>query len=102
MRRVGSREWVVVVECLPNGVRVSPSRVNLSLVELSNGTGGALLRRTVEDLIARRRAAQLPDEPALRIVIRFQVHKDGTRTFHLAYPLLDLIDAEKRAVLSGE
>lgn len=100
--REGNRDWLVIVECRPDEVRVSPSRAVLSLSELSAEQGKAALVRTVQDLVARRRAAQLPDEPEVRIIIRFQVQKEGTRVFHLVYPLLDRIDAEKRTVMSAD
>src|SRR5205814_162359 len=96
-------EWIIIVDCRPEGVQVSPSRLAIAFDQLAAGAGGdALLVRTARDLIANRRGAQRPDEPPVKVVIRFLVHKDGLRTFHLAYPLLDSIDVEKRAVLSGE
>jgi hypothetical protein len=96
-------EWIIVVECRPDGVQVSPSRLSLSLADLATGQGDdSLLVRTARELIERRRSVQRPGDPPVKIVIRFLIHKDGLRAFHLAYPLLDSIDVEKRAVLSGE
>ena len=101
--RFSSPEWIILVECRPEGVVVSPSRLSFSLASLTGevATGGQFAA-LVRDLIARRRSAQRPGEDPVKIVIRFQVQKDGLRTFHLAYPLLDGIDVEKRAVLPRE
>lgn len=100
--RNGPAEWVIVVDCSPAGVRVSPSRFDIPAANLIPDAGGSVLLRTVQDQIARRRALQRPGEAPVRVGIRFVVHKDGLRVFHLAYPLLDAVVAEKRAVLSSE
>ena len=100
--RDGSREYVVVIDCQADGVRVSPSRVNIPLDVLGQSNGSTLLVRTVQDLVARRRAMQAPEDSEVRVVIRFVLHKEGTRAFHTSYPLLNVIDAEKRTVMSSQ
>jgi hypothetical protein len=98
--RYSTPEWIILVECRPEGIVVSPSRQSFPLASLTAGQGQFAAQ--VRELIAHRRAAQRPGEDPVKIVVRFQVQKEGLRTFHLAYPLLDGIDVEKRAVLSGE
>ena len=101
--RPGAGEWVVVIECEGQGVRVSPSRVTVSLADLARGRGGdVLLAQTVLDLLARRRAAGRPDDPTFRPVVRFVVHRDGLRAFHLAYPALNSVPAEKRTAIDAD
>jgi hypothetical protein len=96
-------EWIIVVQCQPNGVTLSPSHLTIPRADLSTGKGGdMLLIRTVRGLIEQRRSAQRPEDPPVKIVVRFQVDRNSLRTFHLAYPLLDGIDVEKRAVLASE
>ncbi len=96
-------EWVLVVECDGQGVRLSPSRLSIPLEDLRRDQqGGALLLQTVQGLLQQRRAAVRPNDPPLRPVVRFLVRPDGLRAFHLAYPALNAVDAAKRTVMSDE
>ena len=81
---------------------MSPSREFVPLTELQHGKGGERLAKKARELIAWRRALVAPGETPPRIVIRFLVHQEALRTYHLSYPPLDPLDAEKRAVLSSE
>jgi hypothetical protein len=100
--REGSREWIIIIDCAAEAVRLSPSRISIPLDMLGQSQGSALLVRTVQDLIARRRAIQAPEDGELRVVLRFVVHKEGTRAFHTSYPLLNGIEAEKRTVMARD
>jgi len=53
-------------------------------------------------MLERRQAVGRPGDTPLHPVIRFVVHHDGLRAFHLAYPALNSIPAEKRAALDGD
>ena len=44
----------------------------------------------------------MPGATPLRPVIHFLVHRDGVRAFHLAYPALDPVSAEKRTVMTND
>lgn len=95
-------EWVLVIECRPDGVLMSPSRDYVSLADLVNGSGGKRLAKKAAELIAWRRALVAAGDVPPRITVRFLVHKQALRTYHLTYPLLDALDAEKRAVFAAE
>jgi hypothetical protein len=47
------------------------------------------LLQAVRQLIARRQAGVRPGDPPYRPQVRFLVHPDGLRTYHLAYPALE-------------
>jgi hypothetical protein len=97
------REWVLVVECLRDEVRVSPSRLRVSVVQLESGKGGdVLLRQTAREEIARRLSTVPSGQLPPHIILRFLVHRDALRTYHLAYPAFDSIEAEKCAVQASE
>ncbi len=100
--RYGSRELVLVIDCMPEGVRLSPSRLVILVDNLGRDRGGEALLRAVQKQVTRRRAVLRAGDPPLKVTIRFVVHKNGLRAFHMAYPLLDSVVAEKRTVLSGE
>jgi len=93
---------VIVVECDAQGVRLSPSRLTIPLPDLTRGRGGdVLLAHTIRDMLAQRQAAGRPGD-TFHPVIRFVVHHDGLRAFHLAYPTLNSIPVEKRTAMDGE
>jgi hypothetical protein len=101
--RYGDEEWVLVVDCSAQGVRLSPSQLRVSLQELARGHGGDVqLARTVASLIERRRAAQDPAAPPFRPQLRFVVHRDGMRSFHAALPALENIRVPKHTVMLDE
>jgi hypothetical protein len=76
--------------------------VSIPLADLARGRGGdVLLAQTVLEMIERRRAGGRPDD-TFRPVVRFAVHRDGLRAFHLAYPALTSVPAEKRTALDGD
>jgi hypothetical protein len=60
-----------------------------------------LLAQTVLEMLERRRAAGRPADTTFRPVIRFAVHREGLRAFHLAYPALANVPAEKRTAMDG-
>jgi hypothetical protein len=101
--RYGDEEWVLVVDCSAQGVRLSPSQLRVPLQELARGRGGdVLLARTVANLIERRRAMQDPVAPPFRPQIRFVVHRDGMRSFHAALPALENVRVPKHTVMLDE
>jgi hypothetical protein len=99
----GPTEWVLIVDCLPEGVRLSPSQVTIPLEQLGREKGTeATLYRTVAQLVTLRKAAERPGDPPVKMSIRFHVYRDGLRTYHQAYPILAPIRIEKKAVLAGD
>jgi hypothetical protein len=52
------------------------------------------LYQTAQRQVTRWQNRALPGQPA-RVHIRFLIHSDGERTFHLAYPALDSLPVPK-------
>jgi hypothetical protein len=90
-------ETVIYVECRRDLALVYPSGRRLPIDTLNHSPAHNPLLRAVRDIIARRRATAAPGEPAPRFSIRFLVHRDGVETYHLSYPALGPVAAEKKA-----
>jgi hypothetical protein len=94
--RLGSdNDYLIFIECLADQALIYPSRRRVGIDSLNHSTGFNQLFKTVEQMIARRLSTLLPGETPPRIQVRFLVHSDGERTFHLAYPVLDALQIEK-------
>jgi hypothetical protein len=87
-RLTGNRDWIIPLECTPEAV-VLPTGVKITASALSTGDGGKALLKAVQDLIARKQATVREGEPPYRPQIRFRVHPEGLRLYHLAYPTLE-------------
>jgi len=88
-RLIGSREFVVTVECTADGVTVQPRGKTFAAATLQKASRDSALAREVRDLINERQATVSNEEPPYRPEIRFRVGAEGRRTFFLAYPLLE-------------
>jgi hypothetical protein len=96
-RLSGDRDWVIFVECRAEGVVVYPSQLLVSTATLSRATGSNPLQEALKQMIDRRQATVRPGEPLYRPEVRFLVRPDALKTYHLAYPALDGLPAEKKA-----
>jgi hypothetical protein len=96
-RLVGDRDWIVFVECKPEGVVVYPTRLLVPTSALAHPSGGNPLMQSIQQLIDRKQATVRAGEPPYRPEVRFLVHPDAGRTYHLAYPMLDNLAAPKTA-----
>jgi hypothetical protein len=57
---------------------------------LAEGDAGArTLLQAVQEIIDRKQATVRAGEPSYRPQVRFLVHPDGLRVYHLAYPALE-------------
>lgn len=89
---VGNRDWTIAIECTADALVVVSSGQRITTAELSMGKNDANpLLEIVQRLIARRQATVRPGEPPYRPMIRFRVHPDGLRAYHLAYPALEAL-----------
>jgi hypothetical protein len=87
MRLVGNRDWIIVMECYPDGVVLRAAGQQFSLATLAGKDCN--LYPVVKQLIARRQASVRPGDPPYRPQIRFLVRPDSLRAYHLAYPALE-------------
>ncbi len=98
----GDRDWVIVIECQAEQVTVPVIRFSLPTAQLGTGSGAeARLRAALEKLIERKQTTVLPGELPYRPMIRFLVHPEGMRTFHLIYPALESVPVPKRTMPYG-
>jgi hypothetical protein len=88
VRLSGSRDWALSVECTADGV-VLPTGEKITAKSLAGPEGGKALRSAIEGLIARKQATVREGEPPYRPIVRFLVHPDGLRLYHMAYPTLE-------------
>jgi hypothetical protein len=86
---IGSREWIIPVECRADAVVLRTARLQFPASTLApSSNGDSLLTQAVAQMIARRQATVRPGDPPYRPVLQLQVQPDGTRTYYLTYPLL--------------
>ena len=85
----GAEETIVFVECLSDGVVVHPSGKSMSIDSLNHSPSHNALYQAVAAKLAKHKG-----DPKRRTV-RFLIHRDGERTFHLAYPLFNGLDVTK-------
>jgi hypothetical protein len=98
----GEQEWTIFLECRADGVILYPYRQRFSLAQLraaavAEGRANPLLSAVLQ-LIHRRQGGSRTHGPALRTQLRFLVRPDGLRSYHLAFPLLDLLGVPKKRV----
>jgi hypothetical protein len=89
VRLTGNRDWVIPLECTADAI-VLPTGVKITAQALSAGDSGAkALLQGVQELIRRKQATVREGEPEYRPQVRFLVHPEGLRLYHLAYPTLE-------------
>jgi hypothetical protein len=95
VNRGPNRDWVIILECrentviLPGGVQKIPAS-SLGRVNESNP-----LLVAVKQMIERRQSSVRPGDVPYQPHIRFLVHRDGLRTYYLAYPALESLHVPK-------
>jgi hypothetical protein len=93
----GDRDWIVFVECKTEGVVIYPTRLLIPSSVLGLSSGSNPLLQCVQQLIDRKQATVRRGDLPYRPEVRFLVHPDADRTYHLAYPTLDSLAAPKTA-----
>ncbi len=96
-RLSGDRDWLIYVECKPEGVVIYPTQLLVPATALAHPSGSNPLMQSIQQLIDRKQASVRPGDPPYRPEVRFLVHSDAGRTYHLAYPMLDGLAAPKTA-----
>ncbi len=94
-RLSGDRDWIIYVECKPEGVVIYPTQLLVPLAALNRPSGSNPLPQTIQQLIDRKQATVRHGEMPYRPEVRFLVRPEAERTFHLAYPTLDGLAAPK-------
>ena len=85
---------MIYVECRADGVVLR--NAGQKFAPPSAGGDNPLLQ-SLRQTIARRQATVRPGEPLYRPEVRFLVRPDALKTYHLAYPAVDGLPAEKKA-----
>ncbi len=96
-RLSGDRDWLIYVECKLEGVVIYPTQLLVPATALAHPSGSNPLMQSIQQLIDRKQASVRPGDPPYRPEVRFLVHSDAGRTYHLAYPMLDGLAAPKTA-----
>jgi hypothetical protein len=88
-RLLGSRDWIIYIECHAEGIVLKYGNKRFALEALSAPPSGEHeLAAMVRMMIARKQATLGAGEPPYRPMVRFQVWPDGLRAYYLTYPLL--------------
>jgi hypothetical protein len=89
-RIFGSRDLVIIIDCLADGVVVHPGGQSFSLATLpARAESDHALPHAVRQLIARRQSLLRDGEAPLQPTLRFQIRPDGLRAYYRAFPLLE-------------
>ena len=97
----GDRDWILYVECKAEGVVIYPTQLLVPASALGRPSGSNPLLQSVQQLIDRKQATVRQGDTPYRPEVRFLVHADAGRTYHLAYPTLDALAAPKTAQYLG-
>jgi hypothetical protein len=87
-RLTGNRDWNIPIDCTSDGLGL-PNGVKITSGALATADGGKTLVKAVQDLIARKQATVRDGEPPYRPQVRFLVHSEGLRVYHISYPILE-------------
>lgn len=88
-------DLTIFVECRADCVVVYPTRKVYALSVLSQTPLYNPLYFTVRELMRRHLATPRPDGSTPRVQVRFLVHADAERSYHLAYPSLETVSVPK-------
>ena len=88
----GADETIVFVECLSDGVVVHPSGKSFSIDSLNHSPSHNAMYNAVAGRLAKHSG-----DPKQR-AIRFLIHRDGERTYHLAYPVFNRLNVEQKRI----
>jgi hypothetical protein len=84
-RLIGNRDWVIPVECRPDGAVLRNAGQKFAVTSLTTGAGGENpLLKALRLTITRRQATVRPGEPPFRPQLRFLIYPDGLKTYYLA------------------
>lgn len=87
-RIIPPREWLIHVECRPDGAVLHPRNANLPL-NLIEGSAATNPLRTLVTEILQRQPDPVPGKAPRKLRVRFVVLPNGgERSFHAAYPAL--------------
>ncbi len=86
------------MECKTEGVVIYPTRLLIPASVLGSASTSNPLLQCVQQLIDRKQATVRRGDIPYRPEVRFLVHPDADRTYHLAYPTLDSLAAPKTAL----
>jgi hypothetical protein len=89
----GDRDWRIFVECRGDAVVLYPSRQSFPLADL--GRADNPLARAVAQMIERRQGLLRAGEAPFRPEVHFLVRPENLRTYHLAFPALDVLPVPK-------
>lgn len=88
-RLLGNHDYIITLECRPDGVVIYPRFYLYPLNPVANQKNvEQALVRDVQQLISRRQASVRPGETPFRPMIRLQVSPDGARAYYWIYPAL--------------
>jgi hypothetical protein len=93
--RLSDRDWVIFIECRPNGAILYPSRTEYSLAALAAPPATNELLAAVKKMIERRQALVQSGDTPYRPQVRFLIRPDSLRTLHIAYPAFDALPVPK-------
>jgi hypothetical protein len=89
-RIIGSRDWVILVECTHDAVVLPSTGQRFAAASLlAKQQPEHTIVAAVRTLIQKRQATVRPGEPPYRPLLRFRVHPQGLGVYYLAYPLLE-------------
>ncbi|MBL8794082.1 MAG: hypothetical protein JNM56_09255 [Planctomycetia bacterium] len=89
LRVASNRDWVIVVECTADAVKLPGAGQRFALADLQRAGSNNPLLQAVRATIARRQATVRPTEPEWKPQLRFLVHADGLRSYYVAFPALE-------------
>jgi hypothetical protein len=93
-RLSGDRDYIIFIECRPDGVVLYPAEKQYPLTALAQTVNNPLVQG-VQQMIERRQSLVRPGELPYRPQVRFLVRPEGLRTYHLTYPLFDSLPIAK-------
>ncbi len=88
-RILGNRDFVITVDCYADHVTVFPGGTQFRWKTADIAATDQQIASLVKNLIARRQSSVQPGEPPYRPQVRFQVSRDGLRTYYHVYPLIE-------------
>jgi hypothetical protein len=101
-RLSGNRDYLIYIECKPDGVVLYPAQKLYPFASLMGGPNSPLVQ-AVQQMIERRQSSVTPGDMPYRPQVRFLVRPETLRAYHAAYPLFDgLPIAQTRQNLAPE
>jgi len=92
---LSDRDWIIYIECCPEGVVLYPAHIEFPVDALTAPPEKNGLLAAVRQMIERRQATLRPGDVPYRPEVRFLVRPGSLRTFHSTYPALDFLPVPK-------